>query len=114
MFFADELFSFSVNLADLHGVQNKIPATISRRAFDTGFGVVLDKTEVFKPTLDFAHKLKSLSEHPFSADNDDGVKIADTYKKGLHQDSRLKALGLKSLIRQDGATIRFVLPYVCQ
>ena len=114
VFFADELFSFSVNLADLQGVQNKIPATITRRAFDTGFGVVLDKTEVFKLTLDFAHKLKSLSERTFSADNDDGVKIEDTYKKGLHKDLRFKALGLRNLIRQEGATIRFVLPYVCQ
>ena len=114
VFFADELFSFSVHLADLQGVQNKIPVTITRRAFDTGFGVVLDKTEVFKLTLDFAHKLKSLSEHPFSADNDDGKKIEDTYKKGLHKESRFKALGLRNLIREEGATIRFVLPYVCQ
>lgn len=114
VFFADELFSFSVNIADLQGVQNKIPATITRRAFDTGFGVVLDKTEVFKLTLEFAHKLKSLSERPFSADNDDGVKIEDTYKKGLHKEPRFKALGLRNLIRQDGATIRFVLPYIYQ
>ncbi|MCQ8104329.1 NUDIX domain-containing protein [Methylomonas sp. SURF-2] len=114
VFFADELFAFSVKLADLQGVQNKIPATITRRAFDTGFGVVLDKTEVFKLTLDFAHKLKSLSEYLFSADNDDGKKIEDTYKKGLHKESRFKALGLRNLIREEGATIRFVLPYVCQ
>jgi len=114
VFFADELFAFSVNLADLQGVQNKIPAKITRRAFDTGFGVVLDKIEVFKLTLDFAHKLKSLSAHPFSADNDDGVKIEDTYKKGLHKESRFKALGLRNLIRQDGTIIRFVVPYVCQ
>lgn len=114
VFFADELFAFSVKRADLQGVQNKIPVTITRHSFNTGFGVVLDKTEVFKLTLDFAHKLKSLSEHPFSADNDDGVKIEDTYKKGLHKESRFKALGLRNLIRQDGATIRFVLLYVCQ
>jgi len=114
VFFADELFSFSVNLADLQGVQNKIPATITRHSFNTGFGVVSDKAEVFKPTLDFAHKLKSLAERPFAADNDDGVKIEDTYKKGLHKESRFKALGLRNLIRQDGATIRFVLPYLCQ
>ncbi|WP_148261916.1 NUDIX domain-containing protein [Methylomonas methanica] len=114
VFFADELFSFSVKQADLQSVQNKIPVTITRHSFNTGFGVVLDKTEVFKPTLDFAHKLKSLSEHPFSADNDDGKKIEDTYKKGLHKESRFKALGLRNLIREEGATIRFVLPYVCQ
>ncbi|WKJ91808.1 NUDIX hydrolase [Methylomonas montana] len=111
VFFADELFSFSVNLADLQGVQNKIPATITRRAFDTGFGVVLDKTEVFNLTLDFAHKLKSLSVHPFSADNDDGVKIEDTYKKGLHREAKFQALGLRNLIRREAGIIKFVLNY---
>lgn len=113
VFFADELFSFSVNLADLQGVQNKIPATITRRAFDTGFGVVLDKTEVFKLTLDFAHKLKSLSERPFSADNDDGVKIEDAYKKGLHKETKFQVLGLRNLIRREAGIIKFVLNYEC-
>lgn len=113
VYFADELFSFSVKRADLQGVQNKIPVTIIRRAFDTGFGVVLDKTEVFKSTLDFVHKLKSLSEHPFSADNDDGVKIEDTYKKGLHKETKFQALGLRNLIRREVGIIKFVLNYEC-
>lgn len=113
VYFADELFSFSVKRTDLQGVQNKIPVTITRRAFDTGFGVVLDKTEVFKPTLDFVHKLKSLSEHPFSADNDDGVKIEDTYKKGLHKETKFQALGLRNLIRREAGIIKFVLNYEC-
>ena len=113
VFFADELFSFSVTLADLQGVQNKIPATITRQSFDAGFGVVLDKTEVFNPTLDLAHKLKSLSEHPFSADNDDGVKIEDTYKKGLHKEAQFQALGLRNLIRREAGIIKFVLNYEC-
>jgi 8-oxo-dGTP pyrophosphatase MutT (NUDIX family) len=113
VFFADELFSFSVKLADLQDVQNKIPATISRRPFDTGFGVVLDKSEVFNLTLDFAHKLKSLSEHPFSADNDGGVKIEDAYKKGLHREAKFQALGLRNLIRREAGIIKFVLNYEC-
>jgi 8-oxo-dGTP pyrophosphatase MutT (NUDIX family) len=113
VFFADELFSFSVKLADLQGVQNKIPATITRRAFDTGFGVVLDKTEVFKPTLEFVHKLKSLSERPFSADNDDGVKIEDAYKKGLHREAKFQALGLRNLIRREAGMIKLVLNFEC-
>jgi hypothetical protein len=94
-------------------VQNKIPATISRRPFDTGFGVVLDKSEVFNLTLDFAHKLKSLSEHPFSADNDGGVKIEDAYKKGLHREAKFQALGLRNLIRREAGIIKFVLNYEC-
>lgn len=113
VFFADELFSFSVKLADLQAVHNKIPATITRRAFDTGFGVVLHKTEVFNLTLDFAHKLKSLSEHPFSADNDGGVKIEDAYKKGLHREAKFQALGLRNLIRREAGIIKFVLNYEC-
>lgn len=113
VFFADELFSFSVTLANLNSVKNKIPATISRQSFDAGFGVVLDKAEVFKPTLDFAHKLKSLFEHPFSADNDDGVKIEDTYKKGLHKEAKFQALGLRNLIRREAGIIKFVLNFKC-
>ena len=113
VFFADELFSFSVKLSDLQGVRNKIPATVTRCAFDTGFGIVLDKTEVFKLTLDFVHKLKSLSERPFSADHDDGVKIEDTYKKGLHKETRFQALGLRNLIRRESGVIKFVLNFEC-
>ena len=113
VFFADELFSFTVKLADLQGVQNKIPSTIARRTFDTGFGVVLDKTEVFKLTLDFAHKLKSLFERPFSADNEEGCKIEDTYKKGLHKETRFQALGLRNLIRREAGMVKFVLNFEC-
>lgn len=113
VFFADALFSFSVKRAELQGVQSKIPATISRHSFDTGFGVVLDKTEVFNLTLDLAHKLKSLSEHPFSADNEEALKIEDTYKKGLHKEAKFQALGLRNLIRREARIIKFVLNYEC-
>ena len=113
VFFADELFGFSVKRTDLQGVQNKIPVTITRRAFNTGLGVVLDKTEVFNLTLDSAHKLKSLSERPFSADNDDGVKIEDTYKKGLHKEAKFQTLGLRNLIRREAGIIKFVLNFEC-
>lgn len=113
IFFADELFSFSVNHQDLIGVQNKIPATITRQSFNTGLGVVQDKTEVFNLTLELAHKLKSVSERQFSVDNDEAIKIEDTYKKGLHKDVRFQALGLRNLVRRDAGIIRFVLNYQC-
>lgn len=113
VFFADELFSFSVKREDLKGIQNKIPATMTRQSFNTGFGVVQDKAEVFQLTLDFAHKLKLLSEHEFSADNDQALKIEDTYKKGLHKEARFQALGLRNLIRREAGIIKFVLNYEC-
>lgn len=113
LFFADELFSFSVKREDLIGVQNRIPVTITRQSFNTGLGVVQDKTEVFKLTLELAHKLKSLSEHEFSADNDEAVKTEDTYKKGLHKDAKFQALGLRNLVRREAGIIRFVLNYKC-
>lgn len=113
IFFTDELFSFSVNREDLDSVQNKIPVTITRQAFNTGFGVVQNKAAEFKLTLEFAHKLKLLSKHGFSADNDEAVKTEDTYKKGLHKDARFQALGLRNLIRREAGIIRFVLNYEC-
>ena len=109
VFFADELFSFSVNHQDLIGVQNKIPATITRQSFNTGLGVVRDKTEVFNLTLKLVHKLKSLSEHEFSADNDEAIKIEENYKKVLHKEAKFQALGLRNLIRWEAGIIRFVL-----
>jgi 8-oxo-dGTP pyrophosphatase MutT (NUDIX family) len=113
VFFADELFMFSVKHEDLKGIQNKIPATMTRRSFNTGFGVVQDQAEVFQVTLGFANNLKRLSEHEFSADNEEGVKIEDAYKKSLHKEARFQALGLRNLIRREAGIIRFVLNYEC-
>jgi len=109
VFFADELFAFSVKSDDLNSVQSKIPVTIVRQAFGTAIGPVKEKAEVFNQTLDFVHKLRSLSEHPHSADNDEAVKIEDAYKKGLHKETRFQALGLRNLIRRESGIIKFVL-----
>jgi len=111
VFFADELFSFSIQQQDLRSVKTKIPATIERQTLHTGFGVVQGKTEVFKLTLEFVYKLKSIFENQFSADNEDAVKIEDTYKKGLHKEAKFQSLGLRNLIRREAGIIRFVLNY---
>ncbi len=94
-------------------VQSKIPVTIIRQSFDTALGHIKSKAEMFKQTLDFVYKLKSLSERQFSADNEDAVKIEDTYKKGLHKEAKFQALGLRNLIRREAGIIRFVLTYIC-
>jgi 8-oxo-dGTP pyrophosphatase MutT (NUDIX family) len=73
IYFADKLFAFSVDRDDFNGIQNKIPVTIERKSFDTAFGPIKKKAETFILTLEFAHKLKTLSERPFSADNDDAI-----------------------------------------
>ncbi|WP_262965778.1 hypothetical protein [Methylobacter psychrophilus] len=101
----------TVKQADLNGIQTKIPVTVYRKSFDTAFGEVKDKTEEFKLTLEFAHKLKSLTANQFSTENEAAVKIEDTYKKGLHKEPRFLALGLRALIRRDDGIFKFVLPY---
>jgi len=69
VYFDERLFSFAVKQADLNGIQTKVPVTIHRKSFGTALGKVKDKTEEFKFTLEFAHKLKSLDDHQFSTDN---------------------------------------------
>lgn len=113
IFFADELFSFSVQLADLNSTKTKIPVKLQRYAFETGLGCISKKTEVFLLTLEFVHKLKALSDRSFSTDNDEALKTEDNYKKGLHKEVRFQALGLRNLVRQEDGVFRFVLPYVC-
>lgn len=111
IYFDDNLFSFAVSLSDLNGIQTKIPISIHRQSFDTAFGKVEEKTEEFKITLEFAHKLRLLHTHQFSTDNDEALKIEDTYKKGLHKEHKFLKLGLRGLIRQKDGIIKFVLPY---
>jgi 8-oxo-dGTP pyrophosphatase MutT (NUDIX family) len=113
IFFADELFSFSVQLADLNATKAKIPVTLERYAFETALGCISQKTEEFQLTLEFVHKLKALSAQSFSTDNDEALKTEDNYKKGLHKDAGFQALGLRNLVRQEDGVFRFVLPYVC-
>jgi 8-oxo-dGTP pyrophosphatase MutT (NUDIX family) len=108
VYFDEKLFSFTVKQADLNSIQTKIPVKIHRESFDTAFGKVKDSTEEFKLTLKLAHELKSLDLHQFSTDNEDAVKIEDTYKKGLHKEPRFLALGLRSIIRREAGIFKFV------
>ena len=111
VYFDERLFSFTVKLADLCGIQTKIPVSIHRESFNTAFGKVKDNTEEFKLTLKLAHELKSLDVHQFSTDNDKAVNIEDAYKKKLHNDPRFLALGLRSLIRREAGIFKFVLGF---
>jgi hypothetical protein len=112
VYFDERLFSFSVKQADLNGIQTKIPVIIHRESFDTALGKVKDKTEEFKLTLEFVHKLQSLFVRQFSTDNEDAVKIEDTYKKGLHKEPRFLALGLRGLMRREDGIFKFVLCFI--
>ena len=111
VFFDERLFAFSVRQADMQSTQTKIPVILNRKAFDTALGSVKDKAEEFKLTLEFAHKLESLSMHQFSTDHEEAVKIEDTYKKGLHKEPLFLALGLRNLIRRDAGVFKFVVRY---
>ena len=112
VYFDETLFSLGVKQEDLNGIHTKIPVLIQRTAFETALGLVKDHSETFKLTLEFAHKLKSLTAHQFSTENEDAVKIEDTYKKGLHKDPKFLVLGLRSLIRREAGCIKFVLPFI--
>ncbi|WP_432741284.1 NUDIX hydrolase [Methylobacter sp. G7] len=107
VYFDETLFTYSVHKAGLTGVKTKIQVSIERKAIATALGTTQVKTEDFTLTLEFAHKLQQLSEQPFSSDNEDGVKIEDVYKKGLHKEPRFLALGLRGLIRREAGFIRF-------
>ena len=113
VYFDESLFSFIVKQADLCGVKTKIPVTIQRVSFETALGKVKEISEEFKLTLEFAHKLKLLSVHQFSTENEDAVKIEDTYKKGLHKEPKFLALGLRGLIRREAGIIKLVLSCDC-
>ena len=113
VYFDESLFSFIVKQTDLCDVKTKIPVTIRRVSFETALGAVKEISEEFKLTLEFAHKLKSLSVHQFSTDNEDAVKIEDTYKKGLHKEPKFVALGLRGLIRREAGIIKLVLSCDC-
>jgi len=110
--FDASLFTFSVKQSDLDSTQTKIPFLIQRNSFATAIGQVINKAEEYVLTLDFVHRLKSLSENQFATDNDDAVKIEDTYKKGLHKKPEFLALGLQNLIRRDAGVFKFTIKYV--
>lgn len=107
VYFDDALYAFSVGFDDLHGTKSKIPVSIARNAFSTGLGDVEGMTETFMLTLDLASNLIKLSEQPFSSDHDWAVKVEDAYKKGLDQDPRFMALGLRKLVHRAEGLMRF-------
>ena len=111
IFFDVKLFSFIVKQDDLNATKSKIPVLIKRNSFDTALGLVKEKTEAFQLTLELVHKLKSLSVKQYSTESETAVKIEDTYKKGLHKESRFLALGLRSLICRDAGIIKFNIDY---
>jgi 8-oxo-dGTP pyrophosphatase MutT (NUDIX family) len=114
VFFADELFSFTVANADLQGEQSMVPVSIDRQAFSTAIGMVKNKPECFELTRSFARRLKILADGDFSIQDKEALSTEDNYKKTVHKDSRFKALGLRNLIRQEGTIIRFVLAFKCR
>jgi 8-oxo-dGTP pyrophosphatase MutT (NUDIX family) len=107
IYFDDSLFAFIVDHEVLQGVQSKISVTISRRAFATVLGKAEGRSESFKLTLELANKLIDLAERQFTADNELAVKIEDAYKKGLDQEPRFKALGLRKLVHREDGMMRF-------
>lgn len=113
IFFDETLFWFSVNTQDLKSLKAKIPVNIGRAAFPTALGIVNSKTEPFILTLEHVENLRQLSTKIFSADNEAAIKIEDSYKKGLHKESRFARLGLRNLVRREAGIIKFVARYEC-
>lgn len=107
VYFDETLFTYSVCNADLSGTKTKIPVNIERKALATALGMTKVKVEEFSVTLELAHKLQQLSVKQFSSDNEEAVKIEDTYEKGLHKKSNFSALGLRKLIRRESGVIKF-------
>ena len=112
VYFDDALYEFDVGRDDLESTKSKIPAVISRRALTTALGEAEGGTETFKLTLELANNLVKLAAQPFSSDNDWAVKVEDAYKKGLDQESRLKALGLRKLVHRENGVMRFAVTCV--
>jgi 8-oxo-dGTP pyrophosphatase MutT (NUDIX family) len=112
IYFDEQLFTFNVTKAALDSVNTKIPVIIRREALSTNFGTTQVRTEEFTLTLEFVHKLKTIVEYQHAADDEKARKIEDTYKKGLHQESRFVALGLRNLVRREAGMIKFILSFV--
>ncbi|RIZ64860.1 MAG: NUDIX hydrolase [Methylococcales bacterium] len=112
VFFDEQLFSFTVKQADLKSIESKIPVALHRESFSTALGLVKATSHVFELTLEFVRRLEKLTNHQYATDNEDAIKIEDTYKKGLHKEPRFLALGLRALIRREAGIMKFVLPYI--
>lgn len=111
LFFDETLFTISFRRSDLRDTRLKISALVTRKTLDTAFGKIEEKSEEFKVTIEFSHKLIKLRDNKFSAENDDALKAEDAYKKGLHKEPRFQSLGLRSLIRRDSGVIGLTIPY---
>ncbi len=107
--FDESLFSFVVKQSDLDRVETKIPVSIHRDAFETVIGWVKGNTEEFKLTLEFVSRLNELAKKGWNAENEQAVRIEDTYKKGLHKEPKFCALGLRGLIRREDGMIKVVV-----
>ena len=112
VFFDEQLFSFTVKQADLTSIESKIPVALHRESFSTALGLVKATSHGFELTLEFVRRLEKLANHQYATDNEDAIKIEDTYKKGLHKEPRFLALGLRALIRREAGIMKFVLPYI--
>ncbi len=107
VYLGESLFTYSVYEADLIGAKPKIPVNIERKALATALGVTKVKSEEFKVSRGLAKQLQRLSEKQFGSHEDEGVRIEDAYKKGLHREPKFLALGLRGLIRRDAGFIKF-------
>ncbi|WP_432744568.1 NUDIX hydrolase [Methylobacter sp. G7] len=107
VYFDETLFTYSVHKADLIGTKTKIPVSIERKAFATALGMTQVKAEAFKLPRGLAKQLQRLSEKQFGSHEEEGVRIEDAYKKGLHREPKFLALGLRGLIRREVGVIKF-------
>lgn len=58
-------------------------------------------------SLNFINNLKKIARGTYASDNDDPVKIKNTYKKGLHNNVSFLALGLHDLIYRENGVFKF-------
>ena len=107
VYFDETLFTYKVRKAELTSTKTKIPVTIERKALTTALGITKIQAEEFKVPRGFAKQLQRLSEKQFGSYEEEGVRIEDAYKKGLHREPRFLELGLRSLIRREAGVIRF-------
>lgn len=111
LYFDANLFSYSVNQADLNSTKSKMTITLARCQILTALGAVSEKSEFFSISLNLADGLHKLNQTEYSADNDRAKKIEDLYKKSLHQEDKFSALALKALLCRETGMIKFCVNY---
>jgi 8-oxo-dGTP pyrophosphatase MutT (NUDIX family)/Arc/MetJ family transcription regulator len=110
IYFDAQLFTYTVQQADLNSKKLKVDIVIRRAAILTAFGLTADKVEVFTITRTLARNLHKLSQ-PRDSAYDDEQAIEDSYKKALQQDNNFSALALKSLLCRKNGKIEFGAVY---